>query len=142
MKGPFARALKPSSQARTYNKNRHNVTDKEKDRLWIKANPLSEASKNYTTKLAPRWIAPYHIVDWASELPSQALRVVNVCDLKKCNPTSAEMEAQEREAVIVTVVMWMTFWGFHEIVLTVRPCANTRCFLSWGLAVPFIGTGS
>lgn len=86
LKGPFTRALEPSSQvpcalknvqalvesnlerakrkqAHNYNKHRRHVTYQEKDRVWMKAHPMSKASKNYTAKLAPRWIGPYRVVE-------------------------------------------------------------------------------
>ena len=60
------------------------------------------ASKNDTAKLAQWWIGLYHIVEQVGPVNCKIVRVV--CDLKECHPTSTEVEAQEREAVMCIVM--------------------------------------
>nr|WPK86750.1 NLR_family_CARD_domain-containing_3-like protein isoform_X2 [Sebastes schlegelii] len=86
-------------QAHTYNKNRRHVTYEMKDRVWMKAHPVSKASKNYTAKLAPRWVGPYRIVEQPSpyiqHASDTALRSPDIRSSFSCGTPQVHQESSE-----------------------------------------------
>lgn len=49
-------------QAKYYNRRRQDMHFDDGDAVWRRAHPLSDASKKFSTKLAPKWNGPYKIV--------------------------------------------------------------------------------
>nr|XP_055053112.1 uncharacterized protein LOC129438391 [Misgurnus anguillicaudatus]XP_055053113.1 uncharacterized protein LOC129438391 [Misgurnus anguillicaudatus] len=92
-------------QLRNYNKNRREVTYKEKDRVWLRNFPQSSAQRNFSAKLAPKWKGPYRVLQQLGPLnykivledTGEDIRTAHVCNLKMCYPTAEEIEIQEKE---------------------------------------------
>ncbi|KAL1247991.1 hypothetical protein QQF64_023367 [Cirrhinus molitorella] len=92
-------------QLRNYNKNRREVTFKEKDRVWLRNFPQSSAQRNFSAKLAPKWKGPYRVLQQLGPLnykivledTGEDIRTAHVCNLKICYPTAEELEIQGKE---------------------------------------------
>ncbi len=95
-------------QLRNYNKNRRDMSFKERERIWMRNFPQSSAKDHFTAKLAPKWKGPYRVIHQmgpvnykiALESRGEDVRVVHVCNLKPCFPTASELEAQEKRKLI------------------------------------------
>ncbi|MGH0124195.1 UNVERIFIED_CONTAM: hypothetical protein FKN15_054118 [Acipenser sinensis] len=95
-------------QKRNYDKHRRTVSYKSQDRVWVRNHVLSDASKKFTSKLAPRWKGPYRIVEKRGpvsylvclEDTGQDVRTIHVCDVKPFYPTAEEHDFQLRKKVL------------------------------------------
>lgn len=95
-------------QKQNYDRGRRNENYSEKDRVWIRAHPLSKADRSFTAKLAPRWKGPYRVVRQTSpvnfevvlEDSGEDLRVVHVVQMKPCFPTAEEWDWREQRRVL------------------------------------------
>lgn len=95
-------------QLRNYNKNRRDISFKEKDRIWLKNFPQSRAQQHFSAKLAPKWKGPYRVLrklgplnyQIALETTGEDVRTAHVCNLKPCYPTTEELEIWEKRKLI------------------------------------------
>lgn len=95
-------------QLRNYNKNRRDISFKEKDRIWLKNFPQSRAQQHFSAKLAPKWKGPYRVLrklgplnyQIALETTGEDVRTAHVCNLKPCYPTTEELEILEKRKLI------------------------------------------
>lgn len=96
-------------QLRNYNKHRRELTFKEKDRVWIRNFPQSNAKAKFTAKFAEKWRGPYRVVNQlgpinykvALEDTGEDVRTVHVCNMKPCYPTAEEMDSQQKEKLLI-----------------------------------------
>uniref|UniRef100_A0A3P9LL15 Tf2-1-like SH3-like domain-containing protein n=1 Tax=Oryzias latipes TaxID=8090 RepID=A0A3P9LL15_ORYLA len=81
-------------QARYYNARRRGVQLLQVDLVWVRSHPMSKASENFSSKLAPKWSGPAtvvrqvgpitYVVQWNDQ--KQKVDTVNVVNLKPYPP--------------------------------------------------------
>lgn len=97
----------PEFQKRNYNKHKWDMEFGEKDRVWVRAYPLSKAEKFFTANLTPKWKGHS---GWYGKWPvnnkvileasGQDLKVVHISRLKPCYPNAQDLQDQERKRVL------------------------------------------
>ena len=75
-------------QAKYYNLKRRHVEFSEGNMVWVKAHPLSDASKGFTAKLAPKWTGPCTVqkklgpLNYRVRFPNDSTDTMNVVNMK------------------------------------------------------------
>uniref|UniRef100_A0A3P8SHI7 Integrase catalytic domain-containing protein n=1 Tax=Amphiprion percula TaxID=161767 RepID=A0A3P8SHI7_AMPPE len=130
-------SLARKRQKSNYDKHRRDMSFEKKDRVWLRAHPMSKAEKSFTAKLAPKWQGPYRILQQTGSLNYEVVledsgedhRNVHISRLKPCYPTAEDMDELQRhqlQGIFEEETEVEEFFGFQT---TATQCSPTSMVL-------------